>query len=132
MAYEQLPKEKRRQWWNSLTQAEQAAYTRKKAREATDEEDSLEPLTDAQIRRINGTMRRLGLEQHIVLRDPAPSEADDARDREELESLVTDWQMDKDDITHLTLIEYLSLSYNDALLAQAEDTIRRLYPHMFG
>lgn len=65
-------KEERKAWWNSLSPHEKAAYTEKweHKRDVEDRTElELTPLTPEQMQEINDTMRRLGLEAHIVLPD---------------------------------------------------------------
>lgn len=63
-------KEQRKQWWNSLSQEQQAAYVEKREhlRDVPERvELDIPPLTNEEIKVINDTMRRIGMEKHIVL-----------------------------------------------------------------
>lgn len=62
-------KEQRKAWWNSLSQEEQTAYTEKwenKRNVADRVELDIPPLTLAERKAINDTMRRIGMEEYIV------------------------------------------------------------------
>jgi hypothetical protein len=64
--------EERKAWWNSLSQEEQAEHVNKweRKRDSPDREEvEITPLSAAEKREINATMRRIGMEDCIVLFD---------------------------------------------------------------
>jgi hypothetical protein len=65
-------KQQRKDWWNSLSPQQQADYRRKKMSEnsvVTRMKESILPLTKDEMKFINDTMRKIGLENQIVLPD---------------------------------------------------------------
>lgn len=69
-----MPKtrEQRKAWWNSLSQEEQAVYTEKWENKQNVEnrvELDIPPLSQEEAKAINDTMRRIGLEKYIVLKE---------------------------------------------------------------
>lgn len=66
-------KEQRREWWNSLSPEEQSLYIhkweRKRVKDYVPIVLNAKPLTKKEMRGINATMRRIGLERFIVLPD---------------------------------------------------------------
>lgn len=70
MEYRRRTKEERKAWWSGLTPEERATYVRKKAGEKQ-EDGKLLDLSPQQIRKINQTMRNIGMESHIVLQEKA-------------------------------------------------------------
>lgn len=67
-------KEQRKEWWNNLSDQQKSDYISSKERSHSDRKPSTQPpivpLTEAQMAEINATMRRLGLEDQIVLPGP--------------------------------------------------------------
>lgn len=63
-------KAERKQWWNSLSDEDKSKYTRKyeNRRDVVKRTKIILPeLTQDEILRINSNMRRIGMEQYIVL-----------------------------------------------------------------